>query len=85
MTPDGIEHDPAERLSADDMATRREEEFRAVALRLQRQAAIAADLPGGVCANCGAQCLPQLRYCDADCRADHEARAAVLARQGRRA
>lgn len=79
-----IEHDPAERLSADDMATRREEEFRARAL-LQAQAS--APPPGrpGVCTNCGARCLPLAVYCDEDCRADHQERVLRSARMRRRA
>lgn len=76
--------DPDERLSADDMATRREEEFLAAAMRHQAQQTALQQLgPQGECANCGAQCQPLARYCDDDCRADHEHRRTVLARQGR--
>jgi hypothetical protein len=73
----------AERLSADDLASQREAEFLEAALR-QHFAAAAAPMPStGVCANCQARCLPQARYCDDDCRTDHEQRQRVLARQGR--
>lgn len=78
--------DPGERLSADDMATRREGEFLAAALQTQRAAAAVAAAAAGTtgrCANCGERCLPQARYCDDECRADHEHRVRVLARQGR--
>lgn len=71
----------SERLSSDDdLATRREEEFRDAALR--RAAQQRAPGTPGTCSNCGEACLPQAVYCDADCRADHEARQRVLARQG---
>lgn len=75
--------DRSERLRADDMATRREGEFLDLALR--NQAAAAARYTGrpGVCANCSAQCAPLARYCDDECRGDHEARQRTLARQGR--
>ena len=87
MTGQGADlpDDGAERLSADDMATRREGEFLRSAL--QRQAAALAAGDGsrpGCCANCGARCLPLAKFCDDECRADHEHRARVLARQGRR-
>lgn len=76
--------DPDERLSADDMATRREEEFLAHALLAQAaRAGGGAAIRQGVCSNCGQQCLPRAVYCDADCRADHEARLERLARTGR--
>lgn len=80
------ERDQAERLSADDMATRREGEFLEAALQAQRAgAALAAAQAGatGRCANCGERCAPLARYCDDECRADHEQRQRVLARQGR--
>lgn len=65
---------PPERAKGDDLATRREEEFRQVALRDQaRRAALDAATPG-TCTNCGDMCLPRAVYCDEDCRADHEAR-----------
>ena len=70
-----------ERLSDDDLATRREEEFRERALR--QCAAGAPQATPGHCANCGEVCLPQAVYSDAECRADHEARQRVLARAGR--
>ena len=44
---------------------------------------IGAVLVRGVCAECGDRCHPRAVYCDATCRADHELRMAVLARQGR--
>lgn len=70
-----------ERLSSDDdLATRREEEFRAAALR--QAARRVEQAQPGTCANCGAACLPQAVYCDPDCRADHEARRLRAARQG---
>lgn len=80
------ERDQAERLSADDMATQREGEFLAAALKAQRDgAALHAARAGatGRCANCGERCAPLARYCDDECRADHEHRQQVLARQGR--
>lgn len=66
--------DPTERLSADDMATRREEEFRAAALM---QARVGPAGTPGVCSNCDAPCLPLAVYCDQACRADHERRRAA--------
>lgn len=75
--------DRTERMGADDMATRREAEFLAAALRHQAQRARGVQHVPGVCSNCGAACPAELAYCDADCRADHEARLKVLARQGR--
>ena len=69
--------DPNERLSADDMATRREAEFLAHALQRQLDVARRAGSTPGVCANCGAVCLPLAVYCDASCREDHEARLRV--------
>ena len=65
--------DDAERLSADDMATRRDEEFRDAALRSRALAAASAPLAApGTCSNCAARCLPLAVYCDEECRADHE-------------
>lgn len=79
-----VERDPTERLSPDDRASQAEAEFLADALLSQRaQARKAAELPRGVCANCGEACLPRAVYCDADCRADHELRMAAQARGGR--
>lgn len=78
--------DPSERLGPDDMATRREGEFLAAALRAQSRAAAAVpSATPGACSNCGSQCLPLAVYCDDECRADHEHRRRVLARQGRAA
>lgn len=71
-----------ERLAEDDMATRREAEFLTDALLAQQLRATGGELVvRGVCTNCGAACLPQCVYCDAECRADHEARLAAIARQ----
>lgn len=81
-----VQVDASERLSADDMATQREEQFLAAALHAQRQAAsVAPCRQPGVCVNCGHGLSLLLAYCDDECRADHEQRQAVLARQGRRA
>lgn len=76
--------DPTERLSSDDMATQREAQFLADALLAQQLKAAGgmAVLPG-VCSYCQARCLPRAVYCDAECRADHEAELATLAKQGR--
>lgn len=73
----------AERLSADDQASRAEADFLASALlKVQRAGALRQGVPG-VCGNCGAKCLPLAVYCDADCRDDHQHRLGALARQGR--
>jgi len=74
--------DPGERLSADDMATRREAEFleRALAARASAAARGASSTPG-VCSNCGSACAAAQVYCDADCRADHERRAGAAPRR----
>lgn len=70
LVPEG--YDTSERLSADDMATRREAEFLAAALRVQAGRAAATAHTPGVCGNCREVCLPLAVYCDEDCRADHE-------------
>lgn len=80
ITPEGVH--PDERLGQDDMATRREGEFLAAALRQQAARAARAGAATGTCSNCGVLCLPQTVYCDPDCRADHEKRLRVQARQG---
>lgn len=86
IAPEGVH--PDERLGQDDMATRREGEFLAAALELQRDRAAASRAAAegvkrlGRCFNCGELCLPQAVYCDLDCRADHEKRLRVRARQG---
>ncbi len=80
VAPEGAH--PDERLGLDDMATRREEEFREAALRSQALKAAAESAAPGTCANCGDRCLPLAVYCDPDCRADHERRLRVRARQG---
>lgn len=75
--------DGSERLSADDQATLREGQFLAAALGRQAHRAAATRSEPGVCANCRAVCLPQVVYCDDDCRTDHEQRQQTLRRQGR--
>lgn len=71
-----------ERLSADDMASRREAEFLADALMAQQlRARGGALVQAGVCTNCAAACTVRAVYCDADCRRDHEGRLLALARQ----
>ena len=76
--------DTTERLSADDMATRREAEFLAAALLAARTppAPVAAT---GLCKYCQVTCAPGALYCDEDCRADDEREQQVLRRQGRAA
>ena len=74
--------DTTERLSADDQATQREEQFLAAALMRQRREAAAVRRQPGVCVNCGERCLPLALYCDEDCRADHERRQGIRQRQG---
>jgi hypothetical protein len=76
--------DTTERLSADDMATRREAEFLGAALRKARQQH-QAPVATGRCAWCGERCEPPALHCDAECRADHERQQDVLRRQGRAA
>lgn len=80
MTP-LVESDPTERISPDDMATRRDAEFLQRALLQQRHAAalVPAGVPG-ICMNCDEQCLPLAVYCDEHCRTDHEARERSSAR-----
>lgn len=73
---------PDERLSAEDMASRRADEFLADALAVQAWASGHTIVELGVCSNCNERCHPSAVYCDADCRADHEERLRVLARQG---
>lgn len=78
------ERDEPERLSADDLATRREGEFLADALDMQRRRAEAMNRSTpGVCTHCGEVCLPLAVYCDDDCRADHELRMQRRQRLGR--
>lgn len=74
--------DEAERLSADDMAARVADQFVAGSLALHRRDAQRCAATRGVCANCGARCLPSAVYCDEDCRADHEDRVRRLRRVG---
>jgi hypothetical protein len=70
-----------ERLSADDLASRTEAEHLSAALAVQARRAQQSEVERGVCQNCGEICLPLAVYCDADCRADHEARVVAQARQ----
>lgn len=74
--------EPDERLSAEDMAARRADEFLADALAVQARASGHTLIQIGVCSNCAERCHPSAVYCDAECRADHEGRLRVLARQG---
>jgi hypothetical protein len=72
---------PDERLSAEDMASRREEENRAAALDAQALRAQGGGLiVRGYCVWCQRICPPLAVYCDAECRSEHEA---DLARQAR--
>lgn len=73
--------DPFERLSAEDMATRREEEFRAAALARQARGAATVGTPGK-CSNCGEACGLSATFCDVECRADWEARRSARLRAG---
>lgn len=82
MTGRSAVRDTSERLGADDMATVHEEQLREAALLDQQRAAARLRSTPGVCMNCGSACLPAAVYCDADCRADHEARVTTLRRQG---
>lgn len=75
---------PDERLSAEDMASRRTDEFLADALAAQAREAGHTLIQVGVCCNCGERCHPAAVYCDAECRTDHEGRLRVLVRQGMR-
>lgn len=79
------EVDAADRLSPEDQAAARDAQFLDMALAEQRlRAEGGAVYQRGRCANCDAPIDPTRVYCDADCRADHEHRLAVLARQGKR-
>lgn len=71
-----------ERLSEDDLRARRDEEFRAHALASVTTATFQATR--GTCLNCSNRIVESDIYCDADCRADYEARSAILARKGGR-
>ncbi len=75
--------DPGERLSHEDMAARRADEFLASALAAQVRAAGGTVIARGVCVECGVRCQPKAVYCDKRCRSEHETRMAILARQGR--
>jgi len=75
---------PSERLSDEDLATRREAELLADALAVHELRARGGDvIEAGRCSNCRQCCAPAAVYCDADCRADHEARMLRQARQRR--
>ncbi|RZL38730.1 MAG: hypothetical protein EOP35_05165 [Rubrivivax sp.] len=77
------DHDPTERLGAEDMAALHAEQLlNAAMLDHQRAAGAAQASAPGVCTNCGDECLPMAVYCDDDCRGDHEARVQTLRRQG---
>lgn len=75
--------EPDERLSAEDMAARRADEFLADALAVQARASGHTLVQRGVCAECGIRCHPKAVYCHSECKAEHEKRLLVLARQGR--
>ena len=75
--------DGSERLSPDDQATQREEQFLASALAAQQQAGARRQGTPGRCAYCTSVCLPLAVYCDDECRRDHEQHLQVLRRQGR--
>lgn len=75
--------DPGERISQEDIAARRADEFLASALAAQVRAAGGTVIVRGVCVECGDRCHPKAVYCNPGCRSDHESRMAVLARQGR--
>lgn len=78
-----IDHDPVERLSADDLATQRAEQFAEAALAAARNSATVHPTRG-TCRNCMATLPPSGLYCDDDCRADFEHREAIQARKGAR-
>lgn len=74
--------DPAERLSADDQATRTEAHFLEAALRRQQQISGLVFSRPGRCGNCGERCLPRAVYCDEGCRDDHERQVRARTRNG---
>ena len=84
MTAPDDSIDTNERLSADDMATRREAEFLSRAMLNQQAEATRHVGRPGTCSNCSSRCLPLAVYCDDDCRDDHQARLRREARTGRR-
>ncbi len=73
--------DVSDATTLEDQAAAIEAWQRDLALREQGLRA-AAESTAGVCTNCGERCRLPAVYCDADCRADHERRRRVLARQG---
>lgn len=79
-------YDRTEVATVDDQAARRSDEFLAMALLKQQLKAQGGILTqAGVCTWCAEPCKPATVYCDAECRADHEAELTMLARQGRSA
>jgi hypothetical protein len=76
--------DPTEVMTTDDQATRRSDEFLAMALLKQQvKAQGGLVIHAGTCTWCGERCQPLAVYCDGECRADHEAQLATLVKQGR--
>ena len=69
------------RLSPDDMASRREAEFTEASIEEVLRHSGERQATPGICHNCGEH-LPDGRvYCDAECRADDEARDSVSRRK----
>ncbi len=78
------ECDRTEVATNDDLASRRADEFLAVALIAQQvKAHGGVVIQAGTCSFCQAECQPRAVYCDAECRAGHESELARIARQGR--
>lgn len=78
------ECDRTEGATTDDQATRRADEFLALAMINQQcKAEGGVVVQAGVCTWCGERCMQRAVYCDADCKADHEAELATLVKQGR--
>ena len=62
-----------------DMAQAREEMDRNLAIKAARM----PELPStGECYNCGASVPPGAKFCDIDCRTDHERQIAARRREG---
>ena len=77
------EVDRTEVATADDLASRRADEFLAMALiGQQAKAEGGRAVQAGTCTWCGQRCMARAVYCDADCRADHETEQRRRARQG---
>lgn len=69
-----------------DQAQVTEELLLELSLQKQREEAqkVVALGPAGVCLNCGNREIPsEARYCDADCREDHDKRLKARQRSGR--